>query len=436
MTGDDDPDDRRTYPWADLGGSPDTALLAHYTALAALRDDVAGADRRRLPGPARRTTPTRPSRTAARPASQAAIVAAQPLRRPSARSTIPVGGYLPGRDVARAAVRRRRRRRRARSTVADGVDRDHAAADVGARAGDRPGRPEPPAAPANLHVTNEAANELVGRLERRAPAPPATTSTSARCRAAATSARTTRRSPARRSRSTGCRTRSTAYVVVRALDAAGNASAAVERGRRRCRTSIIGWANLQWPPSLTHTISTVDRTDNVYGQVWIDGVTNQPGATPGLVAQLGFGPDGSDPDRQRGVDVGRRGVQRRRRQQRRVRRVAPARGARHVRLRLPLHGHERPRLGLRRPRRDRQRLPARPGRLADGQPERATRRRPPRPTGLHGRLGLAGRHRARVGRGRRRPDAVRLRGPPRRRVRRPVRDDRLDVVDVATPTRT
>ena len=34
LTGDDDPDDRRTYPWADLGGSPDTALLAHYQALA------------------------------------------------------------------------------------------------------------------------------------------------------------------------------------------------------------------------------------------------------------------------------------------------------------------------------------------------------------------------------------------------------------------
>ena len=40
LTGDDDPDDRRTYPWADLGGSPDTALLAHYKALATLRDDV------------------------------------------------------------------------------------------------------------------------------------------------------------------------------------------------------------------------------------------------------------------------------------------------------------------------------------------------------------------------------------------------------------
>ena len=28
VTGDDDPDDRRTYPWADLGGSPDTRCSA------------------------------------------------------------------------------------------------------------------------------------------------------------------------------------------------------------------------------------------------------------------------------------------------------------------------------------------------------------------------------------------------------------------------
>jgi hypothetical protein len=40
----------------------------------------------------------------------------------------------------------------------------------------------------------------------------------------------------------------------------------------------------------------VNRTDNVYGQVWIDGVTSQPGQTDSLRAQLGFGPDGSDPD--------------------------------------------------------------------------------------------------------------------------------------------
>ena len=28
----------------------------------------------------------------------------------------------------------------------------------------------------------------------------------------------------------------------------------------------IGWANLQWPPEMTHVISFSDRTDTVYGQ--------------------------------------------------------------------------------------------------------------------------------------------------------------------------
>jgi hypothetical protein len=37
-------------------------------------------------------------------------------------------------------------------------------------------------------------------------------------------------------------------------------------------------------------------TENIYGQVWIDGYTYQPGPTEGLIAQVGFGPDGSTPD--------------------------------------------------------------------------------------------------------------------------------------------
>ncbi len=57
----------------------------------------------------------------------------------------------------------------------------------------------------------------------------------------------------------------------------------------------IGWANLQWPPTIVHIIGVVP-TENIYGQVWIDGVTAVPGATAGLWAQVGFGPDGSNPD--------------------------------------------------------------------------------------------------------------------------------------------
>ena len=57
----------------------------------------------------------------------------------------------------------------------------------------------------------------------------------------------------------------------------------------------IGWANLQWPPEMTHVISFSDRTDTVYGQAWIDGATGQPGPTPSLMAEVGYGPVGSDP---------------------------------------------------------------------------------------------------------------------------------------------
>jgi hypothetical protein len=86
-----------------------------------------------------------------------------------------------------------------------------------------------------------------------------------------------------------------AYVVVTANDAAGNPSARSNEVHGLPHYAI-GWANLQWPPTMAHTISTTTRTDTAYGQFWIDGVTSQPGATPGLRAQLGFGPDGSNPD--------------------------------------------------------------------------------------------------------------------------------------------
>ncbi len=84
------------------------------------------------------------------------------------------------------------------------------------------------------------------------------------------------------------------YYVVTALDAAGN------EGARSGQASAvpaynIGWANLQWPPTINHTIGFGSYTGDVYGQVWIDGVTSQPGPTSGLAAQLGFGPEGSNP---------------------------------------------------------------------------------------------------------------------------------------------
>jgi glycosidase len=85
------------------------------------------------------------------------------------------------------------------------------------------------------------------------------------------------------------------YYVVTAVDGAGNESARSAEAEALPHL-IIGWANLQWPPSMVHTISALNPTENIYGQVWIDDHTAEPGPTEGLLAQVGYGPDGSDPD--------------------------------------------------------------------------------------------------------------------------------------------
>jgi endonuclease/exonuclease/phosphatase family metal-dependent hydrolase len=55
---------------------------------------------------------------------------------------------------------------------------------------------------------------------------------------------------------------------------------------------LLGWANLQWPPWATVAPGAQLA---VYGQVWMDGVTSQPGKAPGVVAEAGVGPTGSVP---------------------------------------------------------------------------------------------------------------------------------------------
>ena len=157
--------------------------------------------------------------------------------------------------------------------------------------------------------------------------------------------------------------RTTYYVVEPSTRPATRAV----RRTRSPTTPSIGWANLQWPPTLTHTISAVDRTDNVYGQVWIDGVTNDPGPTASLRAQLGFGPDGTDPARERAwtwidavVQRGRRGTT--------TSSSRPAPGA--VGTSTTPIGTTTDGRDWCRPRRDRQRLQRGAGRLPDGRVER------------------------------------------------------------------
>ncbi len=291
MTGDDDPDDRRTYPWADRGGSPDTAMLAHYTALADLRDELAAL----TDGDFRVLLTDDDDETVAYGRKTGAAAAIVAINRSAAERTltIPVGGYLPdGVSLARrlgVGVAASGSVAVAGGTIVltlpalSAVILGSGTVDLAA-----------PPAPTGLHVTDEASNALsvawnavagatgydvwvspfAGGGYVKANVAPVT----------GTSFTIGDLDNARRY-----------YVVVRAVDAAGNAGAPSNEVVGLPHL-VIGWANLQWPPSMTHTVSAVDRTDNAYGQVWIDGVTDQPGATPGLIAELGFGPDGSNPD--------------------------------------------------------------------------------------------------------------------------------------------
>lgn len=63
-----------------------------------------------------------------------------------------------------------------------------------------------------------------------------------------------------------------------------------------CRSNV-GWCRLQWPPTLNATAGS--ESDFVYGRVWVQGITDRTTGTdpmPALVGEIGYGPDGSNPD--------------------------------------------------------------------------------------------------------------------------------------------
>ncbi len=84
----------------------------------------------------------------------------------------------------------------------------------------------------------------------------------------------------------------TYYYIVRGLDALGNEGANSNEANAT-PAFPINEAFLQWPPTITKEISAVG--DTVYGQVFIDGLTNAGGEAGAIIAQVGFGPAGSTP---------------------------------------------------------------------------------------------------------------------------------------------
>jgi|GEM_PF-925668 len=56
--------------------------------------------------------------------------------------------------------------------------------------------------------------------------------------------------------------------------------------------AVIGWANLQWPPNAN--ISS-DSSVTVYARIWVYGITDQPGAGPGILGWIGYSTTNSNP---------------------------------------------------------------------------------------------------------------------------------------------
>lgn len=57
-------------------------------------------------------------------------------------------------------------------------------------------------------------------------------------------------------------------------------------------TSSIGWANLQWPASGNMCLG---QSHTVYGQLYVDGLTNGAGPAAGIITEVGINPTNSDP---------------------------------------------------------------------------------------------------------------------------------------------
>lgn len=290
VTGNDDPDDRRTYPWADLGGSPDTALFAHYQALAALRNSnpvLRNGDFRALLTDDNSQTVALGRKTG----SQAAILALNRSPQPQTLK-IPVAGYLPngiqftgryGVGVDAGNV----------YTTSSGVLTIALNPESGLLVSTDTINLSGPTAPTGLQVTQEGNaqvslswNSVAGAAGYNVYHSPVSGGGYLLANTAPVNSTTFT--------DTGLTNATTYYFIVKAVDSTGNEGDASNEVSAVPHL-VIGWANLQWPPTLTHTISVTNPTDNIYGQVWIDGETSKPGPTPTLRAQVGFGPTGSDP---------------------------------------------------------------------------------------------------------------------------------------------
>jgi hypothetical protein len=68
----------------------------------------------------------------------------------------------------------------------------------------------------------------------------------------------------------------------------------IDGHRVETQENPVDWGAVQWPFATTTLVGVA--TEYIYGRVYESGVTDPAGQGAGIAAELGYGPDGSDPD--------------------------------------------------------------------------------------------------------------------------------------------
>lgn len=277
VTGGDDPDNRRTYPWPNTGGHQDLALLAHYQALAAMRSSqpelVDGSFTILLADDATGTVVY-----GRKDGSHAAIVALNPTGA-AHTLTIPVGGWLPNGTSLAAAFGGG-----SGATVVNGVVTVSLPAISGAVLATGAVDLTPPPAPTGLTVQSVAAGSVALQWTSSPGA-----ASYAVYRSPVTGGGYVKIADGLGSTSftdTSVQNGIRSFYVVRALDAAGNESGDSNEVSALPSLPVV-WGNVQWPPTIDAPLQAVGWT--VYGQVYVPGISDSGGSPELISAQLGWG---------------------------------------------------------------------------------------------------------------------------------------------------
>jgi glycosidase len=283
MTGSDDPDDRRTFPWNGNNPGGDPAVQASYRQLAAIRNDNNvfrdGTLKFLLTDDANRTLAY-----GMKTSNRVAIVAINRNDSGPQTLTIPLSGYL------RDGVTFTNARGGAGGTSQNGSLTVNLPALGGAIfLSDRGQDLTPTLAPPSLTAT--AGNHQV-TLQWARP-PQATGYKVYRSLLSGGGYAYVGNTTTTSYTDTTVDNATRYYYVVTGLDSAGNESNWSNQADA-VPSAAIGWAGHLYPPTLTITINAL-QSQTVYAQLYVAGVTDQPGQGAGVMAQFAYGTTGSDP---------------------------------------------------------------------------------------------------------------------------------------------